>query len=89
MHALNKNKSHVKAETARIRDVSKGATFKFINKSHKLANDMCLDGIKKINAVEAGMTHYSNELIGTIREKPLQSVMIAGGIGALIALLWK
>lgn len=89
MQALNKSKSHIKAETAHIRDVSKGATIKFINKSQKLANDMCDDGIKKINAVEAELTHYSNELIDVIREKPLQSVMIAGGIGALIALLWK
>ncbi|MDP3705433.1 MAG: hypothetical protein Q8R24_05935 [Legionellaceae bacterium] len=89
MQSLNKSKSHIKAETAHMRDVSKGATLKFINKSHKLANEMCEDGFKKINKVEAEMTYYSNELIDVIREKPVQSVMIAGGIGAFIAWLWK
>lgn len=72
------NKKHIK-ETADH----------FLDEGKKLASDMYDDGLKKINSVQKEAQEYTEELLNKVRENPLKSVLIAGGIGLLLSILLK
>lgn len=44
---------------------------------------------KKMNNLQDCVSDYSDELIKTVKDKPLTSILIAGGIGFILAALAK
>ncbi|MBA2657902.1 MAG: DUF883 family protein [Tatlockia sp.] len=56
----------------------------------QLANNACNlyeEGKKKINQIEDKVSDYSDELITKVKEQPLSSLLVAGGVGFLLSLL--
>lgn len=51
------------------------------------ANKAMKEGKKKVMKAERSVEHFSDELIKEIREKPLRSILVAGGIGYILATL--
>ena len=49
------------------------------------ASNIYKQGVNKVQDMEGTMSDYSDELIRSIKRKPLMSVCIAGGIGYLLA----
>jgi ElaB/YqjD/DUF883 family membrane-anchored ribosome-binding protein len=47
------------------------------------------ESFKKMAGPDADMKQYSDELIEKIKENPLKAVLIAGGVGMLLATLLK
>lgn len=60
-----------------------------LNDGKKLARELYEEGLYKINEVEDNMKEHSEQLIKKIKQNPLSSVLIAGGIGFLLSKLLK
>jgi len=60
-----------------------------LQESKKLANDLYQDGVnkvsEKVNDVEDYVHEYSDKLIQKIQANPLSSVLVAAGVGLLLA----
>ncbi len=54
----------------------------------KLANAL-YDGIHRLSATEQELEQYADHMMVNIKKNPLKSVLIAGGIGFLLAALLK
>lgn len=67
----------------------KDKTEELYNQTKEVAGDLYNEGIKKVNEAQEHLKQYSDELAATIKEKPLTSLLIAGGIGFIIAALLK
>lgn len=65
------------------------AANELLNESKKLANELYEEGLSKINMAEEQFKEYSDLLLKKIQEKPLTSVLIAGGVGFLLTKLIK
>lgn len=52
-------------------------------------SDYYADGKKKVNRVEDSIGDYTDELVSTVKDKPLISLLIAGGVGYLLSCLLK
>lgn len=55
----------------------------------KLANALYEDGIQRLSATEHELEQYADHMMVNIKKNPLKSVLIAGGIGFLLAALLK
>jgi ElaB/YqjD/DUF883 family membrane-anchored ribosome-binding protein len=55
----------------------------------KNASKLYKEGKHTINDIEDSICEYSDELVKTIKEKPLTALLIAGGIGFLLSHLLK
>ena len=55
----------------------------------KFANELYEDGLGRASKVEDQVKDYSDEIVIKIKENPLRSVLIAGGVGFLLSLLLK
>ena len=60
-----------------------------LNESKKLANELYEHSINKVGAAEESVKEYSDEVLKKIQHNPLTSVLIAGGIGFLLAKMLK
>jgi len=60
-----------------------------LEESKKLVGDMYDDGLKKVDTVKKEAQDYTEELMEQVRDNPLKSVLIAGGIGFLLSVLLK
>lgn len=47
------------------------------------------EGKRKVNDLDDCICEYTDELINKVKEKPLTSLLIAGGIGYLLSHLFK
>ncbi|RUR12223.1 hypothetical protein ELY15_05780 [Legionella sp. km772] len=65
------------------------AANELLNESKKLANELYEDGRTKLNEAEQQLKDYSDLMLRKIQEKPLTSILIAGGIGFLLSKLLK
>ncbi|HRD70100.1 MAG TPA: hypothetical protein PK657_08135 [Legionella sp.] len=63
------------------------STESLISHAKDKANEVYEGSKDKINELQKSVHEHSDELVRTIRQKPLKSVLIAGGIGFLISLL--
>lgn len=59
------------------------------HKLKKQAEELYKDGMHKASEFQAQVKDYSGELVEHVKEKPLTSLLIAGGIGFIIASLLK
>ena len=68
--------------------VAEAAT-ELLNEGKKLAGELYEDGLHKVNNAELNVKEYSDELLKKVKENPLTSVLIAGGIGFLLSALLR
>lgn len=91
MEALNRKQTNMKNET--LRNSSKAhvgdAANELLNESKKLANELYEEGVSKLTEAEQQIKDYSEQLVNKIQEKPLTSLLIAGGIGFLLSKLLR
>lgn len=87
MDSLNRTTT-MKDETSQKSKVSDAANDS-LNESKKLANEIYEDGRTKLTEAEEQLKDYSDQLIRKIQDKPLTSLLIAGGVGFLISKLLK
>ena len=81
----NINKKHRSNETSHVAD----AASDLLNEGKKLANDLYEQGLNKVGEAEDNVKEYSDELLNKVQQNPLSAVLIAGGIGFLLAKLLK
>ncbi|MGC1182972.1 hypothetical protein [Legionella sp.] len=60
-------------------------TSDLLNEGKKWANEMCDEGMNKVNQVEDSIKECSDQLLRKVQENPLASVLIAGGVGFLLS----
>lgn len=60
-----------------------------VNEGKKYANEVYQQGVNKIEDVEDTVKEYSDKLIEIIQEKPLTAIMVAAGVGMLLASILK
>ncbi|MBA2652301.1 MAG: DUF883 family protein [Tatlockia sp.] len=53
------------------------------------ASNLYEEGKKKVNSIEDKVCDYSDELITKVKDQPLTSLLIAGGVGFLLSVLLK
>lgn len=53
------------------------------------ANKAMEKGRKKVINAERSIEHFSDELVKEVQEKPLRSLLIAGGIGYVLAMILR
>lgn len=86
MDNLNKpNLDATKHLDARITD----AATDLLNEGKKYASDVYQQGVDKIGNAEEAVKEYSDKLVDIIHEKPITSIIVAAGIGILLASLLK
>lgn len=61
----------------------------YLKEGKKVANDLYTSGLEKINLDEQDVARYTAELSEKIKKNPIKSVLIAGGLGFLLANLFK
>ncbi len=85
MEDLNQGKLNGNAKHAHVGE----AAVQLLNESKKLATELYEEGLKKMGVAEKDLEAYSNEVLDKVRKKPLQAVLIAGGIGFLLSSLFR
>ena len=68
--------------------VTEAAT-ELLNESKKLVNDLYEDGLHKVSEAQDSVKEYSDELVKKVKQNPLTSILIAGGIGFLLSAILK
>ncbi|WP_298622317.1 hypothetical protein [uncultured Legionella sp.] len=66
-----------------------GAANQLLNEGKKLAHELYEDNLKKVGETQDHLKEYSDELTQKVKENPITSLLIAGGIGFLISSLLK
>lgn len=55
----------------------------------KLANEVYEQGMNKVNEAGTNVKQYTDDLLIRVKENPMASILIAGGIGFLLSSLLK
>lgn len=77
-----------KANGSRKPDIS-AATKDFLNEGNLYAHRLYENGIEKLEEAQKNLNQYSDEALNKVRENPLTSILVAAGLGFLIAKLFK
>lgn len=85
MDALNRNESNLNNEEYTKKANITDAANELLNEGKKLASELYEEGINKFHEAEEQLKNYSDVLMKKVQEKPLTSILIAGGIGYLLA----
>lgn len=72
-----------KSQRARVGD----AACDLVNESKKWANEVYEDGMNRVNQAEQEFKVYSDELLFKVQKNPLAAILIAGGVGFILAKL--
>lgn len=79
MDNLNKKqKAHVAEAAANL-----------LHEGKKFANELYEEGLHKVNEAEDRVKKQSDQLLQKVQENPLTSILIAGGVGFLLAKLMR
>jgi ElaB/YqjD/DUF883 family membrane-anchored ribosome-binding protein len=90
MEALNRKQTSSKNNSTDAKKSQIGdAANELLSESKKLANELYEEGLNKLTEAEQQLKDYSEHLINKVQEKPLSTLLIAGGIGFLLAKLIK
>lgn len=68
---------------------TKSAANDLLNDGKRFARALYKDGVHQMDQVEEQVKDLSDDLLKKVQKNPLTSVLIAGGIGFLISLLFK
>ncbi|KTD22319.1 Bacterial protein of uncharacterised function (DUF883) [Legionella lansingensis] len=62
---------------------------KVLDDSKKVANELYEEGKNRIHEVQNNIKEYSDQIAHRVHEKPLLSLLIAGGVGFLLSMLLR
>jgi len=65
------------------------AASELLNEGKKLAHELYEEGLDKMGDAQREAQEYSDEMLKKVKENPLTSLLIAGGIGFLLSMLIK
>ena len=82
--ASTKSKVDIKNQTTHSSHVAAAAE-DLINEGKKFANEVYREGVNKVSDAEEVVKEYSDKIVQKIQEKPLTSVLVAAGVGMLLA----
>jgi ElaB/YqjD/DUF883 family membrane-anchored ribosome-binding protein len=60
-----------------------------LNEGKKYANELYQQGVDKVSEADDMMKEYSDKIAQKIHEKPITAVLIAAGVGMLLASLLR
>jgi ElaB/YqjD/DUF883 family membrane-anchored ribosome-binding protein len=60
-----------------------------LHEGKKLANDLYEEGVNRVNDAEDQIKKYADELLQKVQEKPMSAILIAAGVGFLLAKMMK
>lgn len=80
---------HAKAHAEEAKHAVGDAVSDLLLEGKKFANHLYEDGLQRLNATEHELEQYADQMVGQIKKNPLKSVLIAGGVGFLLAALLK
>lgn len=80
----NKTNDHIKNQNPDHAHVAEAAEA-LLNEGKKYAHEVYQQGIHKVSDAEDAVKEYSDKLVQKIQEKPLTSVLVAAGVGMLLA----
>lgn len=60
-----------------------------LDESKKYAHHLYEDGVKQVEKIQQDVQSYSDDLLDHVRAHPLKSILIAGGVGLLLATLLR
>lgn len=81
----NLNKKNSTSHKSHITD----AATDLLNESKKYANELYEEGMHRVNEAEEHVKKYSDELLKKVQDNPFSAILIAGGIGYLLAKMMK
>lgn len=73
---------------AKKAQVTEAAT-DLLDEGKKYAHELYEDGLEKAEQVKKEAQVYTDELLMRVREHPMKSILIAGGIGMLLSALLR
>lgn len=88
MDAFNQNQKQPNNSSSKKAHVGEAAT-ELLQEGRKLANELYEDSLHKVQNAEDSVKEYSDELVKKVKEKPLTSLLIAGGIGFILSALLR
>lgn len=88
MDSLNRKSTTMKSDGTQKSNVSDAAN-DLLNEGKKLANELYEDSCSKFSEAEQQFKDYSDTIAKKIKEKPLTSMLIAGGVGFLLSKLFS
>lgn len=80
-----KNTGSISDQKAQVNE----AAVNLLNEGKKMANELYNEGLNKVCEAEDHMKEYSEHLVKKVKENPISSVLIAGGIGFLLSKILK
>jgi ElaB/YqjD/DUF883 family membrane-anchored ribosome-binding protein len=91
MASLNKNQPSdiKKSESMSSKSHVGDAANELLTESKKLASEIYEEGLSKVSEAEEQIKEYSELVLKKIKDKPLTSILIAGGVGFLLSKLLK
>ncbi len=82
-------KSHAHKHNGTKRSHVSHAASELLNEGKKLAHELYEEGLDKVSDAQLEAQEYSDKLLRKVKENPLSSILIAGGIGFLLSMLLK
>ena len=65
------------------------AAYDLLDDGKKLAHELYKDGLHRVDAAEDAVLEYSDKMLKKVKENPLASVLIAGGVGFILSALLR
>lgn len=91
MEALNKKQESLHTDTVMKNDTSSTssnvshAANDLLNESKKLASEIYEESLHKLSDVEQQLKVYTDHVMSKIKDRPLTSLLIAGGVGFVLS----
>jgi len=86
---MNTSKSNRSDSTENLKSHVADAAHDLLNEGKKLAGEIYETNAKKVAEAQENLKEYSDQLVDKVRENPVTSVLIAGGIGFLLSALLR
>jgi ElaB/YqjD/DUF883 family membrane-anchored ribosome-binding protein len=84
-----KGQAHLKNSNGSKRSHVATAASDLLNEGRKLAHEIYEEGLGKVGEVQNEAKEYSDILVKKVKENPIASVLIAGGVGFLLSRLFR
>ncbi|KTD16055.1 hypothetical protein [Legionella jordanis] len=65
------------------------ATNTLINDSKRVANELYQEGKSRVNEAQSNIKEYSDQVAQKVYQRPLMSLLIAGGVGFILSALLR
>ncbi|MBA2657858.1 MAG: DUF883 domain-containing protein [Tatlockia sp.] len=89
MSDLNQIKNDAKSKASNLYNEGKKEAESLAAQLANGASDLYEEGKKRVGQFEDTVCDYSDELVSKVKERPLTSLLVAGGVGFIMSLLLK